>query len=295
MDSLLLSRITKDFLNLDPEMIPQKERYRMGWGGSILVPHSEAHLEKRSKKQAVAKLVALRERFARLFEKPKSPTIPLLTAPQLTSPAVPFQGADVVPPRYFSKGALDKKTKTPIPYLLIETNEMAQGRPVPGNTHLFRSLCKGKGILKKNSLGLIYLDIDNRFITSLLPLLKIKGLVRPPYFNLFDAPEGAHIPVISPREASFHYLDEVIELGKECPFEIEGLYSAIPNSWPEVDQVWFFKVKSQELENFRQRHFLSAHPNGHAFQITVAVKPRVGQNKNISQPLMRINITFLAA
>ena len=295
MNSLLLSRITKDFLNLDPDLVPPRERYRMGWGGSVLAAHTHSPPKIKAKKEKAAKLLALRERFARLFDFSEPASIPLSTSPRITPPNEPPK-ASYNPPRYFSRGALDKKTQEPIPYLLVETNEMAKARPVPGNKHLFRSLCRGKGVLNRNNQGFVYLNIDNCFINMMLPFLKMQGLVRPPYFNLFESPEGAHIPVIPAREAAFHYLDEIEGIGKEFSFEIEGLYSMEPVSWPEVEQVWFFKIKSEELENFRRRHFLTEHPSGHSFHIAVAIKPRVGNAKHPrSAPLMRINIAFLAA
>lgn len=290
MHSLLLSRITKDYLNLDPDVVPRRERYRMGWGGSVLAPHKKAPRSLKAKK-----LLALRERFEGLFDFVESRPVPLSTAPKLIPPAETPPGS-FSPPRYFSRGALDKKTQEPISYLLVETNETAKARPVPGNSYLFRSLCRGKGTLKKNAQGLVYLDVDNQFITMMLPYLKAHGLIRPPYFNLFDAPEGAHIPVISGREAAFHYLDEIEGLGKEFSFEIEGLYSMEPSSWPEVGEVWFFKVRSTQLEDLRRRHFLTEHPNGHDFHIAVAVKPRVGSARYARKaPLMRVNVAFLAA
>ena len=143
---------------------------------------------------------------------------------------------------------------------------------------------------------MIYLDVDNRFISMLLPYLKAYGLVRPPYFNLFTAPDGAHVPVIPAREAAFQYLEGVDEVGKEFSFEIEGLYSVEPTSWPEVEQVWFFKLRSPELEKLRRKYFLPALPGGHAFPIAVAVKPRVsaGHAPRLL-PLMRINPAFIAA
>ncbi len=242
MDSLLLSRITKDFLELDPELVPGRERYRLGWGGSVLAPHSKAVPQTR--KEAIKNLLSLRERFAKLFTHSEGGPIPLSPSPKLTPPQVP-PTATFRPPWYFSRGALEinrKKNPEPISFLLTETNETAKARPVPGNTYLFRSLCKGKGTLKRNKQGLIYLDIDNRFISMMLPYLKAQNLVRPPYFNLFDAPNGAHIPVIPAREAAFHYLDEIGQLNQEFSFEIEGLYSMEPASWPEVEQVWFFKL-----------------------------------------------------
>ncbi len=292
MDQHLLSRITKDYLNLDPEFIPPRDRYRMGWGGSVLISQG---LKPKAKKEAAARLLALRERFANLFQFAESRPVSLSTSPRLPPPVEP-PPASFSPPRYFSRGTLDRKEREPISYLLMETNERADAKLVPGNTHLFRSLCRGKGVLKQNSQGLVYLDIDNRFITMMLPYLKAQGLIRPPYFNLFQTPEGAHIPVISSRETSFHYLEEIEGLGKEISFEIEGLYSMEPSSWPEVEQVWFFKVRSSGLEEFRRRQFLTEHPGGHAFHIAIAIKPRVGKvHPPRSVPLMRINVAFLAA
>jgi hypothetical protein len=289
MDSLLLDRITKDYLNRD---LSPKERTRLGWAGSVLASHPE------SKEKRVATLIALRERLSKLFENDAVPTVFLSTAPRLTPPALP-PPATFRPARYFSKGALEndrKKNPTPIAYLLTETNETSQARPVPGNSFLLRSLCKGKGVLRQNAQGLVYLDVDNRFISSLLPYLKAYGLVRPPYFNLFGTPGGAHVPVIPAREVAFQYIDAIAQVGEEFSFEIEGLYSMEPTSWPEVEQVWFFKLRSPELEKLRRRYFLPATPGGHAFHIAVAVKPRmVTADTPHPLPLMRVNMAFIAA
>lgn len=285
MNSLLLSRITKDYLNQDPALVPGRERYRMGWAGSVLSSHRSEN--------RVAMLLDLRERLAGLFEREDVPPVYLSTSPKLSPPSPP-PPATFRPARYFSKGV--RENPAPIEYLLTETNETSVARPVPGNSLLLRSLCKGKGVLRQNGKGLVYLDIDNRFISMLLPYLKAYGLVRPPYFNLFALPEGAHVPVIPGREAAFQYLDEIAEVGKEFSFVIEGLYSMEPSSWPEVEQVWFFKVHSPELEKLRRKYFLPAVPGGHAFHIAVAVKPRVSA-KAVRQtlPLMRINTAFIAA
>lgn len=239
-------------------------------------------------------LLLLKEKWAPLFAFKIPPSFPLRDRPRPPPPLF-----STSPPRYFFKGTLNadpQKNPPPIPYLLIETYEIAQPRPVPGNSLLLRSLCKGKGILKQNKQGLIYLDIDNRFISAFFPYLKAYNLVRPPYFNLFSTPKGAHIPVIPAREASLHYLDAIKEIGKEFSFEIEGLYSLEPTLWPEVEQVWFFKIHSPELEELRRRYFLTEKPGGHSFSIAVAIKPHPFLAKQpFSYPMMRINIAFLAA
>lgn len=294
MNTILLSRIAKDFLNQDAETVPPSQLYRMAWGGSSVARRSRRPLS----------LSTLKEKFTDFLGRDAAVFRPGLfsgffsTSPKLVPPRQLPPGSYQLP-RYFSRGAADfdkKRNPAPIFYLLMETSETAQPRPVPGNSLLLRSLCKGKGILKQNKQGLVYLDIDNRFISSMIPYLKAYGLVKPPYFNLFGSPDGAHIPVVPAREAAFQYLEEIAELGKEYSFEIEGLYSLEPSVWPEVEQVWFFKLRSPELERFRQRHFLPAVPGGHPFHIAVAVKPQTGTaERSTPLPPMRVNVGVLAA
>ena len=243
-----------------------------------------------------AVLSALRDKIA---GQPVRRAPRLSTRPQLQAPLLPPPGS-YRPALYFAKGALDndpKKNPTPILYLLMETRETALPRPVPGNPLLLRSICKGKGVLKKNKQGMIYLDIDNRFITAMIPFLKAYGLVRPPYFNLFgNAPDGAHIPVITHRETTFHYIGDLPELGQEFSFEIEGLYSIEPTLWPEVEQVWFFQIRSPELEALRRRAFLVPTPGCHPFHIAVAIKPRLTvATAPYPLPIMRVNSAYCAA
>ncbi len=286
MNSLLLSRITKDFLNLDPDLTPSKDRYRAGWGGSVLIPHEKA---KNASKEKKRRLLAMRERFPTLFSPIESFSFPSPMPPSV----IDIIPSNFRPARYFCRGVIEndrKKNPDPIAYLLIETHEISQARPVPGSLQLIRSLCKGKGILKKNSQGFVYLDIDDCFISMMLPYLKAH---QPPYFHFLAAPVGAHIPVIPAREASFHYLEHIDEIGKEFSFEIEGLYSITPALWPEMQQVWFFKVHSEELEKLRRRYFLPQHPGGNPFHIVIGVLPKIAQKSFF--PTMRINIAFLAA
>jgi hypothetical protein len=102
--------------------------------------------------------------------------------------------------------------------------------------------------------------------------------------------------VISERESTFHFLGPIEELGQTFSFELEGLYSVEPTLWPEVEQVWFFKLKSPELEALRRRHFLSSKLGGHSFHLAVSVKPRSIQPTGPRPlPTLRINIAFLAA
>ncbi|MBS0625840.1 MAG: hypothetical protein JSS32_07310 [Verrucomicrobia bacterium] len=220
------------------------------------------------------------------------------TRPLLSDPILP-PDRSFGPSRFFTRGAFDKdkkKNPEPIPYLMSESQEVMVTRPIPRNRKLLRALNKGKGTLRKNAQGLYYLDVDNSFISSLFPLLKTQGLVRPPYFNLFGSPDGAHIPVITAREAAFHSLDRMPELGKEYSFDVENLYSVEPASWPEVQEVWFFQVHAEELETLRRRCFLPSLPSGYPFHVAIAVKARKGTaSRPIPPTFYRINPAFLAA
>lgn len=296
MNQQIYTKIDRKLMQLDPEFSSRSQLRHLAWARSSLTIHQQA-LPKRQRKILKAGQLLLNFR-KNLLSLKKEPPSYRPTRPQLKRPSAPTRGS-YRPARYFSRGALDndrKKNPTPIPYLLTETNEISKSRPVPGNSLILRSLCKGTGVLKQNKQGLVYLDIDNRFILSLIPYLKAFHLVRPPYFNLFSAPEGAHIPIISAREAALHYIGQVHEIDKKFSFEIEGLYSVEPTLWPEVEQVWFFKLSAPELEAFRRRHFLFSNPGGHSFHIAVAVKPRIIAKETAPKlPIMRINIAYLAA
>jgi hypothetical protein len=199
-------------------------------------------------------------------------------------------------PRYFTRGVLEKDKKhNPDPYffLLTETNETPRSRPLPRNRNLIRTLCRGKGVLRQTVQGYVYLDIDNQFILALLPYLVSHGLMRPPYFNLFHSPDGAHIPVIPAREAFFQEIGSIREIGQEFSFEIEGLYSVKPNNWQEIEEIWFFKVKCPELETLRRKYFLPSLPNGHPLIIATAVKPSIAGDHQL--PTLRISPTAYAA
>ena len=295
MNYNLLTEIDKELIRLNPEYASPRQLKHLAWARSTI--QSAKPDPARAKPSFLISLLFTLKEFIHTIGKPepRALPVPFNHRPKLPSVKTSKQGS-FLPPRYFSKGSLGQEKTAPIPYLLIETNEISEARPVPGNSAFLRSIAKGKGVLQKNNQGLFYLDISDRFISSLIPYLKANGLVRAPYFNLFQAPNGAHIPVIPPREAAFHFIDHLEEIGKEFTFEIEGLYSIEPTLWPEVEQVWFFKVRSPELEVFRQKQLLLAKPGSHSFHIAVAIKPRPSKMlQPLPHPMMRINVAYLAA
>lgn len=279
MSRIIITKELKKILPLSPDTLSEKG----GKKAFAPPPHKSRAFRKKA-------LLGLRRRFSERRPYPHTPILP---------PPEKEEGDSIpLPPRYFSRGAIDRKdgkNPTPIPYLLSAQEEYTKARQAPTRAQLLRSLCKGKGRLKKSDMGGMYLDIDDRFILAMLPFVEVHGLQKPPYFNLFSAPKGAHIAVITPREAYFHFLEEFLEVEKEFSFTIEGLYSLTPSLWPEVEEVWFFKARAEGLEALRRRYFLPPLPNGNFFHITVAIKPKSSLKPISSLPKMRINPAFFAA
>ena len=256
--------------------LPLHSLGRIAWSRSVITPHPKA-IPAQTKKIFDLKTF----RSDRQRDRPK------LNWPS-QSPAHSFR-----PSRYFSKGK-EPKEQPQFWHLLTESLETAVSIPIPYDRALIKNLCKGTGVLKKNERGLVFLDIDNRFITSLTPYFEAAGMIRPPYFNIFGIVQGAHIPVIPKREADFNFLSLYKEMGSEFAFEVDGLYSLAPDSWPEMKEVWFLKVRSPELESFRRNYFLPPLPGGHSFTIVVAIRPRAaGEEALAPSPFLRVNPSFL--
>jgi hypothetical protein len=291
MNNRFYTQLDREPMPLDPPASGDFRRHYLAWARSSLARADPADSKRYKKHLKIGSLLW------EWKERGSSSALRSLPIP-LKAPAL-SQRSSYRPPRYFSQGIGERdrrKNPVPISYLLTETDEISQARAVPGNATLLRSLCKGKGIVQQNEEGFVYLDIDNRFISALMPYLTVFHLIQPPYFQLFSSPEGAHIPIISAREAAFHYLGKIKEAGQEISFEIEGLYSIEPTLWSEMEQVWFFKLHSPELEALRRRHFLFSRLGGHSFHIAIAVKPRTVKQQTAKRlPTMRINVAYLAA
>lgn len=122
----------------------------------------------------------------------------------------------------------------------------------------------GKLLLSKNYLT--YLDVDNRYILELFPLLKIDHIQQPDYFGHNSA--GAHISVVYPEE---HKKIQKKDLNQEHHFEVTDLISA------ELFHKTYYAllVNAPSLVALRKKYGLPEALNfkGYAidFHITVAV------------------------
>ena len=100
------------------------------------------------------------------------------------------------------------------------------------------------GLLKRNALGLTYLDIDDNYIHQIFPLIKDNEIMKPEYFG--DDLVGAHISVIYPSEET---LCHAAALNQQHLFSVSGLYSGII----ENKKYYFLKVKAPSLTALRRR------------------------------------------
>lgn len=197
------------------------------------------------------------------------------------------------PARYFLKGIIEfdeKRYPPPILYLLEESNEEEKEETTPEIENLIKSNLTLQGILKKTPQGMIYLDIDDNYIHQLYPLISENEIKKPPYFTLFDPPHGAHCPVILSKESQ--KMDHFPFLGKRINFKIKGLFSVNPNSWKEVDKVFFLSIESKELEELRETYRLPAKIYGHDFHIVIGIIPTKKKNYRKKFSSMRINTAY---
>lgn len=201
------------------------------------------------------------------------------------------------PPIPFSRGAIeDNKKLNPdvIEYLLQQSAETLEPECESKLIQYARQFLPCKGRLKQTEKGMVYLDIDNEFIHRLILFLRGENLIKPPYFNAFSSPKGAHIIVMTENEVKYREVFSVLELGREFLFQIEGVYTVNPDSWSHVKKAWILQIRSLELETLREKYHLPAKVKGHDFQIVIALEPlEKGEVKR--KPPMRINVAFLAA
>lgn len=96
------------------------------------------------------------------------------------------------------------------------------------------------GVLKLSSKKLLYLDIDDRFVHNLCPLLNNAKIAEPDYFSTGI---GAHISVIYPNEIE----NPNFEFGALATFEIDSLFSA-----ETKDKIYFIvTINSTDLLQIR--------------------------------------------
>jgi hypothetical protein len=113
-----------------------------------------------------------------------------------------------------------------------------------------------KGTLKSIDGEYVYLNIEDRYINELFPLLKDKKATLPKYFSMGI---GAHISVIYPEEKSY----PIFTPGQVIEFQIQDLFKA------QTKQAIYYvlMVTAPELINIRHQNNLSNQLNFNGLMI----------------------------
>lgn len=124
------------------------------------------------------------------------------------------------------------------------------------------------GILKQDSAGFTYVDLDDLYIHDLIEPLKADGFEEPPYFG--PGLHGAHISVISAQEAADHNLvSKISQVGAPVYFKIKN--AEIVNPPSQLDsEFYILTIESPYLDLLRKEYGLSK--STYPFHITIGVK-----------------------
>ena len=129
------------------------------------------------------------------------------------------------------------------------------------------------GILRQNSDGAIFVDIDDEWIFKALDVLKHYGFIRPPFFVFPPTPIGAHITVIQKKEAErkqiFELRDDIDELGKKIKFEIVRCFVSYPRIEVSekygIEANYKIRIESPQLDTIRRNLINRAPPQSGYF------------------------------
>merc|ERR1712048_471276 len=130
-------------------------------------------------------------------------------------------------------------------------------------------------IAQDTETGLLYLKIDDAWIFNPLDVLRDHGDIRPPFFRYPPVPVGAHIKIVTKREAEDYELGDVSHLiGKTVDFEIVSAHVSYPRIKKYgIEARYKIRIESSELSEIRKELTgLSRGPNNGHFVILVGVR-----------------------
>ena len=105
------------------------------------------------------------------------------------------------------------------------------------------------GLLKQTKSGFTYVDVDDRYISESVKVLKPFGFCSPPYFG--EGMVGAHITVLYENEAKeVNILDA---LGTQVHFDIVELKMVEPGGTWGNSKLFIVVVNSDYLNSFREQ------------------------------------------
>lgn len=119
------------------------------------------------------------------------------------------------------------------------------------------------GIVKQKKNGFLYLDVDNSFITEVIPYLDISATIKP--LKTGSKSMGAHISIMTEDEAKKLNLLTVPEVGSEISFEVLEIRSFSVSG----AKTWAIIVTAPSLEALRVQYGLPPKLQNHDFHITL--------------------------
>ena len=133
------------------------------------------------------------------------------------------------------------------------------------------------GIVAQDSTGMIYLDIDDDYIFKALEVLRPFGYIRPAFFVFPPTPIGAHIKIVTKREAEDYELGaekrDIPHIGQRVDFELVKAYVSYPRVRQYgVEARFKIRVQSPELDRIRRDLTGLQSPLGSGFFILLAVR-----------------------
>ena len=137
--------------------------------------------------------------------------------------------------------------------------------------------------------GMLYLDLDNDWIFNSLAVLQPSGYILPPFFVYPPHPIGAHVQIVTNREAEDYELfgdkeNDVSDLiGKTVAFDVVKSYVSHPikRSYG-VEATYKIKIESPELSQIRKELTgLTTGPDNGNFVILVGLRnPALNEEMN---------------
>ena len=138
------------------------------------------------------------------------------------------------------------------------------------------------------------LDLDDDWIFNALSVLHDYGYIRPPFFVYPPFPVGAHIKIVTKREAEDYELfgekgrDVSHLIGKSVDFEVVTAHVSYPRIKKYgVEARYKIRVKSPELSKIRKELTgLSTGPNNGHFVILVGLRiPALNEEMEMNQEM----------
>ena len=139
------------------------------------------------------------------------------------------------------------------------------------------SLARQGVIAQDSENGMLYLKVSDDWIANALEVLHSYGFIRPPFFVYPPYPVGAHVKIVTKREAEDHELfgrDLSHLIGKSVEFEVVKAHVSYPRiKRYGIEARYKIRVSSPELSAIREELTgLSSGPNNGHFVKLVGLR-----------------------